>query len=804
MKTMISDNEHVAADQDPGTSPVRIGVYVCHCGTNIAGKVDVEAVTRYAASLPQVAIARDYKFLCSDPGQDLIIKDIQDHHLNRVVVASCSPRMHEPTFRQVCRRADLNPFLMTMANIREQCSWVTADPNAASEKARDLIRGAVARVTNLEPLQTRVVPVHPATLVIGGGIAGIQAALELGDAGRKVILVEQQPSIGGHMAKFDKTFPTLDCSACILTPRMVSVGQNPNIELLTYSEVIEVSGYVGNFKVRVRRKARYVDEHSCNGCGACWEACPAVVVPAEREIRLGEHTLDAPNRREGQFGPVPEASRSRSLEKLREASERLRAKNATDECILCQLCVRACRDVVGASVLTLDKSAKVILAEHPERCLVCGTCAQLCPTGYLRVVPKTASPGSPEESWEIPRSGEDGDVIRHHEALLGTNTAISLPFMQAVPAVPVIDADQCIHLQSGGCGVCAEVCERRAIAFDAHDEEVEFEVGSIIVATGFQSFDPSDLTQYGYGRLKNVLTALEFEVLNNAAGPTNGRILLANGEAPESVALIHCVGSRDSAHHEYCSRVCCMVALKCAHLIQEKTGAAVYDFYLDMRCFGKGYEEFYNRLLDEGVYFIRGRAAEVSDFAIYEEERGKLVVRAEDTLIGVVRRIPVDMVVLMTGLEPGEDAEHLARVLGIPRSGDGFFMERHPKLAPVATATDGVFIAGACQGPKDIPDTVAQASAAAAAALSLSVQGKVLIEPVICTVDPDRCSGCRICNTLCPSSAITFDAEKHVSEINDAVCKGCGTCAAACPSHAIRASHFTAEQVLAEIREVCT
>lgn len=777
----------------------RIGVYVCHCGTNIAGTVDVAGVAKYAAGLPGVVVARDYKFLCSDPGQDLIIKDIAAQGLTRVVVASCSPRMHEPTFRGACARAGLNPFLMTMANIREQCSWVTGSGPAATEKAGALVAGAVARAAELEPLQAKDVPVNPAVLVLGGGIAGIQASLEIAGAGRKVYLVEKEASIGGHMAQFDKTFPTLDCAACILTPKMVSVGQSKNIELMTWSEVEKVSGYIGNFTVGVRRKARSVDEATCNGCGACWGACPVRATPHHRRATLGGR----PIRPEG-AAPEPvtapeKAGRALVLDKIRKEFQKRSAEKHEGDCSLCGLCVRICRDIVGASVLGISKggpdgTGRGIYVQNGARCIDCGACAGVCHTGHVAVV----AAGDEGRRGRMPRT------VPLHELMLGPDAAIAIPFMQAVPAVPVVDRELCIRSRTGGCGVCVELCEKGAIDHAAPDRHVEFEVGSIIAATGFAPMDPTPLAQYGYGRLGNVMTALEFEKLNNASGPTGGRIVMENGQPPESVALIHCVGSRDTNCHEYCSRVCCMMALKYAHLVHEKTGAAVYDFFIDMRCFGKGYEEFYNRLLKEGVFFIRGRAAEVGDFAIYEAERNKLVVRCEDTLIGVLRRIPVDMVVLMTALEPAADTAEVARLLTLSRSKDGFFLEQHPKLAPVATPTAGVFIAGACQSPKDIPDTVAQASAAAAGAISLSVRGRVEIEPITCRIDPDRCAGCRLCNTLCPFSAITFDPAGEVSAINDAVCKGCGTCAAACPGGVIEARHFNDRQIMREIEGVCT
>ena len=652
----------------------RIGVYICHCGTNIAGKVNIDEVVEFARGLDDVALVKEYKFMCSDPGQALIQKDIEAGLIDRVVVASCSPLMHENTFRKVCERSGINQYLFTMANIREQCSWVHVDPEQTTEKAKDLVEAAVRRSKLQVALTRREVPINPRTLVIGGGIAGIQAALDLAEAGKPVVLVEKEPSIGGHMAKFDKTFPTLDCSACILTPRMVSVGQHPNIELMTWSEIEDIKGYVGNFTVNVRRKARYVDAELCNGCGACWEKCPGTRVPRKGNV--------------------------------------------------------------------------------------------------------------------------------HQKLSLGPTTSIYMPFMQAVPAIPVIDADTCIRFQKGKCGICAEACERGAIKYDMRDETVEFEVGNIIVASGFQTFDPSIIKRYGYGALDNVLTALEFEIMNCASGSTGGKILMADGSEPASIGIVHCVGSRDKHYHDYCSRVCCMYALKYAHLIKEKTDAEVYDFYIDMRCFGKGYEEFYDRLLGEDVRFVRGKVAEISEVPFEEAEKGKLVVEVEDTLVGTVRRIPVDMAVLCTALEAHESLSEVAGLCSVSLGRDGFVIEKHPKLGPVATATDGVFIVGACQSPKDIPDTVAQASAASSAVLSMITREKIEIESATAEVDEEKCSGCKLCNTLCPYLAIKFDEEKGVSVVNEALCKGCGTCAAGCPSNAISAKHFEDRQIYAEIEGI--
>jgi heterodisulfide reductase subunit A2 len=661
-----------ALDSTSNGTP-RIGVYVCHCGINIAHTVDVQACTEFAKSLPNVAVTREYKFMCSDPGQEIIQQDIRDGLINRVVVASCSPLMHEHTFRTATQMGGGNAFMFQMANIREHVSWVTMDKGMATAKAKALIAAAVRRISYHEPLERTRVPVHADVMVVGGGIAGIHAALTMAEAGKKVYLVEREPTIGGHMAKFDKTFPTLDCSACILTPKMSAVRSHPNITLWTYSEVASVEGFVGNFKVKVRRKPRFVDEEQCVGCLDCIEACVYKVAKVPDEFNVG----------------------------------------------------------------------------------------------------------------------------------LSMRKPVYVPFPQATPLVAVIDPESCIEFKSHHCKkTCAEACEKDAIHFDQTEEIKEVSVGAIVLATGFKTFEAKRLPRYGYGKYKNVYTSLEIERMVNAAGPTGGEVHLADGTKPRAVGIVHCVGSRDTHTNRYCSKVCCMYSLKLAHLLKERTGAEVYNFYIDMRTPGKGYEEFYDRLLQEQVHFIRGRVAEVSDWAMEKAEEGRLTIRVEDTLIGAVRRIPVDMVVLSVGMEAQPDADDVRRLFNISCSKEGWFLERHPKLAPVSTFTDGIFLAGACQGPKDIPESVAQAGAAAAEALALVDRGHVELEPNTAYSVEELCSGCHVCIALCPYGAIAFDKTKDASVVNGALCKGCGTCVASCPSGALQQNLFRDEQIFEEIKGV--
>jgi heterodisulfide reductase subunit A2 len=1130
---MYRDDRH-----EPDEQP-KVGVYVCHCGINIAAKVDVAQVVAFAATLPFVTAAREYKFMCSDPGQEMIQNDFRAGLVDRVVVASCSPLMHEPTFRNALAGAQGNPYLFQMANIREHVSWVTEDPASATTKAQALIAAAVRRITLHVPLQRKRVAVNPDVLIVGAGIAGIQAALTLAEAGKKVFLVEREPTIGGHMAKFDKTFPTLDCSACILTPKMVEVSQRANIELMTYSEVASLSGFIGNYTVQIERKPRYVKEGVCTGCGECSKVCP-VHLPSEWNEGLGErkaiyrsfpqavpitYCIDKKDRApcvgacpagvnvqgyvqligEGKYReavelileklplpgvlgrvcphdcerqcrrqqvespvairelkrfaadqvdlrelPVPpiEERQERvavvgsgpagltaayflrrrgyrvtlfeALDKLggmlrvgipdyrlppeildREIEyvlrfgisvetgkrlgvdftlEGLRARGFDAVFLAVGMhqgmdigipgetdfsgvvnavaflrdvnlgrreapgehvaiigggnvaidAARVCRRLGCESVTVVYRRTRQEMPAYPEeiedalaegidiRFLSAPVAIQgengrisglscirtrLGPpddSGRQRPVPVEGSEfvvpcdavisaiGQQldpcwEEGAETPRMSRKGsieadpmslqtsvpNVFAAGDAVTGPATVIEAVaagrraaeaihrFLNgeapAVPAeTPAVQADRepdwvpipshvpaftraaATHrsvqerhsdfeevnlgltetaarkeanrcLNCGACSecmACVKVCEASAIDHDMKGQTREVNVGSIIVATGYDLMDPTPLKQYGYGTYPNVFTSLEVERLLNATGPTGGEVLLKNGRKPGAVGIIHCVGSRDANTNRYCSKVCCMYSLKLAHLIKERTGADITNFYIDMRTPGKGYEEFYERLLEEKVHFIRGRAAQITDWPQHPTEEGKLVIQAEDTLIGSIRRIPVDMVVLSAAMQPARGADAVRRLFNINSGSDGWFLERHPKLAPVSTATGGVFLAGVCQGPKDIPESVAQAGAAAAEAVSLIDKGFVELEPNTVFLDEACCSGCKTCSLLCPYKAIGFDENKKTATVNQALCKGCGTCSAACPSGALVQNLFTNEEIVREIEGI--
>ena len=650
----------------------RVGVFVCWCGSNIAKTVDVEKVAEAASKFPSVVYATNYKYMCSEPGQNLIKDAIKEHRLDRIVVASCSPRLHEPTFQRCISEAGLNPYMLEMANIREHCSWVHEDREAATEKAIDLTAMAVAKAVHNEALFSQEIPLTKKALVIGGGVAGIQAALDIADAGHQVTLVEKTPSIGGRMAQYDKTFPTLDCAACILTPKMVDAASHPNITILTYAEVESVSGFVGNFDVTIRKKARSVDMKTCTGCGICYSKCP-VKVPSEFDCGLGERK------------------------------------------------------------------------------------------------------------------------------------AIYVPFPQAVPNVPVIDRTVCRKFTEDKCGVCQKLCPSQAVIYDQEDEIITEKFGAIVAATGFQTWDPAEYGNLGYGKYPDVITSLQFERLFNASGPTDGKLVRpSDHQPPKNVVFISCIGSRDEEHgYPYCSKVCCMYNAKHALLLKEKIhDAQAYVFYMDIRANGKGYEEFVRRTIEKyGAIYLRGRVSRVFQLG------DKLIVRGVDTLAGKPVEIEADMVVLAAAMEAQPDAKEMARKLGISTDEYNWFSEAHPKLRPVEVLTAGVYLAGACQYPKDIPDSVAQASGAASKVIGLFSKDHLLSEPTVAEVNESTCAGCLLCKEVCPFTAIEAkdildrngNVIKTVASVNEGLCHGCGTCVAGCRSASIQLRGFKDIQLLAEL-----
>ena len=660
----------------------RIGVFVCHCGTNIAATVDVERVAETLGHEPGVVFATHYPYMCSQTGQDMIREKIAEYALTGVVICSCSPRMHEQTFRKACEKAGLNGYMVEIANIREQCSWIHKDKEEATEKAVILGRAAIAKVQLNAPLTAGASPVTKRALVIGGGIAGIQTALDIAEAGFEVDIVEKKPTIGGKMTQIDKTFPTLDCAACILTPKMVDCAQNEKIHIYAYSEVESVGGFVGNFHVKIRRKARFVDETKCTGCGACTEKCPQKKVPSE--FNLG----------------------------------------------------------------------------------------------------------------------------------LDTRRAIYIPFAQAVPKVATIDADYCNMLKNGKCGVCAKVCTAGAIDYKQQDTVIEQEYGAIVAATGFDPIKLDQFDEFAYSKSPDVVSSLEFERLMNAAGPTGGTLLRpSDGAHPKTIVFVQCVGSRcDGAQKgkSYCSKICCMYTAKHAMLCREKyPDTDVYVFYIDVRTPGKLFDEFYRRAVEEyGVHYIKGMVGKVVP------EGGKLKVQASDLLDNRQLHIDADMVVLAAAIEPDKSARSIATMLTASMDTNDFFTEAHPKLRPVESPTAGVFLSGTCQGPKDIPETVAQASAAAAKVIGLLCKDSLTCNP--CTAQPDEmmCNGCSSCEKVCPYGAITYiDKEfrgpnrttliRRVAQVNPAVCQGCGACTVACPSGAMDLKGFSNKQIMAEVDAIC-
>jgi heterodisulfide reductase subunit A len=667
----------------------RLGVFVCHCGENISRTVDCPRVAAELGELPGVVHAVDYKYMCSDPGQTLIRQAIAEKHLDGVVIAACSPHMHEKTFRRAVAGAGLNAFMCEMANIREHCSWIHENRELATEKAIAIGRGIIEKVKNNNPLTPIRIPIERRALVIGAGIAGIQAALDIANGGRDVVLVEKEPSIGGHMSQLSETFPTLDCSQCILTPRMVEVLQHPRIKLYTYSEVESVDGYIGAFSARIRVKARSVDETLCNGCGDCQKTCPNRKIPSEFDQGLSKRT------------------------------------------------------------------------------------------------------------------------------------AIYVPFPQAVPNIPVIDRVNCSlfrgrarNLKKQACGKCAEVCGRKAIDFDQVDRFVTEKVGAIVMATGYQLYSigkdqPSPelkgYGEYGYGTVPDVIDGLQFERLASASGPTGGKILRpSDGKEPRTVVFIQCVGSRDPAKGiPYCSKICCMYVAKHTMLYHHKVhGGKAVVFYMDIRAAGKGYDEFTRRAIEENqALYLRGRVSK-----LYRD--GDVIkVMGSDTLSGEAVSIDADMVVLATAVRPQPGIESLAQKLSVSYDNHGFINEAHPKLRPVETNTAGIFVAGACQAPRDIPDAVSMASATASKVLGLFSAAELERDPIVAQVNQSSCVGCFQCERVCPYGAIEHKDLKDrkgallkvVAEVNRGICQGCGTCQATCPSKSVELEGFTDQQIYAAI-----
>lgn len=658
----------------------RIGVFVCHCGENISATVNCEKVAKTSGELKGVEFSTDYKYMCSSPGQAMLKEAIKEHKLDGVVVAACSPRMHEPTFRNACAEAGLNPYLCEMSNIREHCSWVHPKDDLTTEKAEALVRVMVEKVKKNKALDAIKVPVTKTALVIGGGIAGIQAALDIANCGHKVIMVERQPSIGGHMSQLSETFPTLDCSQCILTPRMVEVAQHPNITLYTYAEVESLDGFIGNFKVKIRKKAKSLDEELCTGCGLCTTKCPQKKIPSEFERGLG-------------FRP-----------------------------------------------------------------------------------------------------------------------AIYVPFLQAVPNKPVIDREHCTYYIKGKCKICEIVCPTKAIRFDQEDEIIEVDAGAIVLATGFDVLQPDFFPEYGYGKYKDVIDGLQFERLASASGPTMGEIRRpSDGQIPKKIVFVACAGSRDPAKGiEYCSKICCMYTAKHAMLYKHKVhDGTPYVFYMDIRAGGKMYEEFVRRaIVEDETRYIRGRVS-----TIYEKN-GKLIVKGADTLMGGQPiEIEADMVVLATAGVASKGAEALAQTVHVSYDSYKFFSEAHPKLKPVETNTGGIFLAGACQAPKDIPESVAAASGAAVKVAVLFSKSELTREPLIAVVNRQAppvyssCVGCFLCQSVCPYQAIEREEIKNrngqviktLARVNEGLCQGCGTCVALCRTKAIDIYGYSNQQVYTEV-----
>lgn len=643
----------------------KIGVFLCHCGSNISEMIDMDTVANAVRNFKEAVVVEQNLHFCSEEGQNIIRGKIIEHELNGVVIASCSPKLHELTFRNLLKTTKLNQYLLEIANIREQVSWCTDNKEMATEKVIDLIYMKIRKVSRLVPLEEDSIPVEKKALVIGAGIAGIEAALNIANNGIPVIMVEKSPVIGGKMAKLDKTFPTLDCSACILTPKMMEAMNHPLITVYCNSNVESLSGFVGNFTAKIEQEPRFVDSEKCTGCGKCIEKCP---VKVESEFEEG----------------------------------------------------------------------------------------------------------------------------------LSKRTAIYKPFPEALPKTPIIDKMACLYFKSGKCKLCSKACSEGAVDYEQKKRTVEVRVGAIIVATGYSLFDAEKYTEYSFGHEKDIINGLQFERLVNSSGPTGGKLVRpSDGKEPKSIVFVHCTGSRDpNKGVAYCSKICCMATAKHAAIAKSQiTDADIYSFYIDLRAGGKNYEEFIRKTAEDGIKFIKGRVGHIV------KDGDEFIIKAENMLLGKPIKVRSDLVVLASGMQPDKASVGLARILGIEYDGNGFFTELHPKLNPVSTSRRGIFIAGSCKGPMDIPDTVSHASASAEKALELLSKDCIIKDPMTAKVNKMKCSGCFMCKKVCFYGAIEEQeiSSRRIALVNKASCQGCGNCVSQCPSGAINLEGMTDQQLLDEI-----
>ncbi len=644
----------------------RIGVFICECGPNIKEAIDIDDALRFTKEIENVVVAEKFGLLCSAAGKSFLKDKFKEHNLTRVVIAACSPKEHEITFMNLLRESGINPFFLQIANIREQCAWVIKDSAAATGKAKEIILAAVKRVAFHEPLEVKEIECNPDVLVVGAGIAGISAALTLAQKNRKVYLIEKLPVIGGKVARYEEVFPSLKCASCMLDPVLDKVLHDANIELITLAEVQEVSGFFGNFIVKIKRRARFVDLNTCIGCEACFELCP---VKVKNEYELGQ-----------------------SFRK-----------------------------------------------------------------------------------------------------------AIFIPYAGNLPNAAVIDKEHCLRFQGKVCNACQNACPFGSINYNETDKIQELNVGAIVLSTGFEAFNPDKAPQYGYGKIKNVYTSLEFERLLSSTGPTKGKVLLKDGRIPKTAALIHCVGSRDQRYNEYCSGTCCMTLLKFAQLIKKKNPeVSVTEFYSDFCLPGKEGQKFLNALAEKkGINFVRLNNFDSIKLSV---KKDKIIIKYEN-IFRKSKTDCFDLVVLGTALEATSEAKEIAEIFGLARDKNGFFLEEDGQLAPVSTAVEGIFVAGCAKGPKDIQGSVIEAQAAAGKILSRLIPGeKLKLEPKIAVIDGNLCSGCKICLGLCPYNAIIYDNKEKRAKINEVLCRGCGVCVVACPSAAIQCRHFTEAQIAEEIK----